>query len=173
MDAQWRREPPSRRKVLRTQFLAPELDAFFGFVHAEWEKVKHQRGLLRSALGYARNHEAALKRFLEDGRLKPDNNASERALRKVAVGRKNWLFVGSDDHAVSTANLLSMIASARLHDLDPEDYLRDLFRVLPLWPSHRYLELAPKNWAATRALLDAAEIEAEVGWLTIPPAPQP
>jgi transposase len=66
-----------------------------------------------------------------------------------------------------------MIASARLHDLDPEDYLRDLFRVLPLWPSHRYLELAPKNWAATRARLDAAEIEAEVGWLTIPPAPQP
>lgn len=173
MDAQWRREPPSRRKVLRTQFLAPELDAFFGFVHAEWEKVKHQRGLLRSALGYARNHEAALKRFLEDGRLKPDNNASERALRKVAVGRKNWLFVGSDDHAVSTANLLSVIASARLHDLDPEDYLRDLFRVLPLWPSHRYLELAPKNWAATRARLDAAEIEAEVGWLTIPPASQP
>ena len=173
MDAQWRREPPSRRKVLRTQFLAPELDAFFGFVHAEWEKVKHQRGLLRSALGYARNHEAALKRFLEDGRLKPDNNASERALRKVAVGRKNWLFVGSDDHAVSTANLLSVIASARLHDLDPEDYLRDLFRVLPLWPRDRYLELAPKNWPATRARLDAAELEAEVGWLTIPPAPQP
>lgn len=169
MDAKWRREPPSKRKTLRTQFLAPELDSFFDFVRTEWTKVQHQRGLLRSALGYARNHEDALKRFLEDGRLKLDNNASERALRKVAVGRKNWLFVGSDDHAQSTANLLSMIASARLHDLDPEDYLRDLFRVLPFWPNDRYLELAPKHWLATRARLDAGEMEQEVGWLTIPP----
>ncbi len=169
MDAQWKREPPSKRKILRAQFLAPELEAFFQFVHAEWEQAKHQRGLLRSALGYARNQESALKRFLDDGRLKLDNNASERALRKIAVGRKNWLFVGSDDHAVSTAHLLSIIASARLHDLDPEDYLRDLFRVLPFWPTDRYLELAPKYWRATRARLDAQEIERELGWLTLPP----
>jgi len=138
-------------------------------VRAEWEKVKDQRGLLRSALGYAKNHEAALKRFLEDGRLKLDNNHSERALRKVAVGRKNWLFVGSDDHAVSTANLLSMIASAKLHDLDPEQYLRDIFRVLPHWPADRYLELAPKCWLATRERLDAAQLDAEIGPLTVPP----
>jgi transposase len=54
--------------------------------------------------------------------------------------------LGSDDHAVSTANLLSMIASAKLHDLDPEEYLRDVFRVVPHWPEDRYLELAPKYW---------------------------
>jgi transposase len=171
MDATWKGEPPSKRKVLREQFLAPELEAFFAFVRAEWENVKGQRGLLRSALGYARNHEVALKRFLEDGRLKLDNNSSERALRKIAVGRKNWLFVGSDDHAQSTANLLSMIASAKLHDLDAEEYLRDVFRVLPHWPKDRYLELAPKYWAATRARLDPAELEREIGWLTIPPPP--
>jgi transposase len=169
MDANWKGEPPSKRKIMRQQFLAPELEAFFDFVRVEWEKVKHQRGLLRSALGYAKNHETALKRFLEDGRLKLDNNASERALRKIAVGRKNWLFVGSDDHAQSTANLLSMIASAKLHDLDAEEYLRDVFRVLPLWPTDRYLELAPQNWVTTRARLDAAEVEREIGWLTIPP----
>lgn len=64
-----------------------------------------------------------------------------------------------------------MIASARLHDLDPEDYLRDVLRVLPLWPKDRYLELSPKNWAATRARLDAAELEREIGWLTIPSPP--
>ncbi len=171
MDAKWKGEPPSKRKILREQFLAPELESFFALVHAEWEKVKGQRGLLRSALGYARNHEHALKRFLEDGRLKLDNNASERALRKIAVGRKNWLFVGSDDHAQSTANLLSMIASAKLHDLDPEEYLRDIFRVLPHWPEDRYLELAPKYWAATRAQLDPVELEQEIGWLRIPPSP--
>lgn len=169
MDAKWKGEPPSKRKILREQFLAPELDAFFAFVHVEWEKVKGQRGLLRSALGYAKNQEAALKRFLEDGRLKLDNNASERALRRIAIGRKNWLFVGSDDHAQSTANLLSMIASAKLRDLDPEEYLRDVFRVLPHWPEDRYLELAPKYWAATRARLDPVQLEQEIGWLTIPP----
>lgn len=173
MDARWKAEPPSKRKKLRDTFLAPELEAFFDFVRAEWEKVKGQRGLLRSALGYAKNHEAALKRFLEDGRLKLDNNASERALRRIAVGRKNWLFVGSDDHAVSTANLLSMIASAKLHDLDPEEYLRDLFRVLPHWPEDRYLELAPKYWRATRARLDPVELDLEIGWLTIPPPADP
>ncbi|MCZ7681527.1 MAG: IS66 family transposase [Sandaracinaceae bacterium] len=169
MDAKWKDLPPSKRKLMRDQFLAPELDAFFAFVHAEWEKVKGQRGLLRSALGYARNHEAALKRFLEDGRLKLDNNASERALRRIAIGRKNWLFVGSDIHAVSTANLMSMIASAKLHDLDPEEYLRDIFRILPHWPEDRYLELAPKYWLATRERLDPVELEQEIGWLKIPP----
>jgi transposase len=151
--------------------MRPEIESFFAFVESEWQRVKDQRGLLRSALGYAMNQKDALVRFLEDGRLKLDNNRSERALRKIAVGRKNWLFVGSDDHAASTAALLSMIASAKLHDLDPEEYLRDLFRVLPHWPAERYLELAPKSWPATRARLDQDELDAQIGVLTIPPAP--
>lgn len=161
--------PPSKRKVLRDQFLKPEIDAFFVFVHAELAKVKDQRGLFRSALVYARNQEEALRRVLDDPRLKLDNNNSERALRKVAIGRKNWLFVGSDDHAQSSANLMSIIATAELHDLDAHDYLRDLFRVLPHWPRERILELAPKSWRATRAKLDPKELEAELGPLTIPP----
>ncbi len=170
IDARWdKNTPPSKRKTLREQFLAPEIDLFFAFVSEELVKVVHQRGLLRSALVYADNQKHALRRFLEDGRLKMDNNASERALRRIAVGRKNWLFVGSDDHAVSTANLLSMIASAKLHDLDPEEYLRDIFRVLPHWPSDRYLELAPKYWRATRERLDPRQLEAEVGPLSVPP----
>ena len=171
MDARWKGLPPQKRKLMRDEFLRPELVLFFDFVRVEYARVQGQRGLLRSALGYAKNQEEALMRFLEDGRLKMDNNASERALRKIAVGRKNWLFVGSDDHAVSTANLLSMIATAKLHDLDPEQYLRDIFRVLPHWPADRYLELAPKYWPATRARLDPVELDAEVGPLTIPAAP--
>ena len=99
------------------------------------------------------------------------NNASERALRKVAIGRKNWLFVGSDDHAQTTANLLSVVATAKLHDLEPEEYVRDILRVLPHWPRERYLELAPKYWPATRAQLDPVQLEAELGPLTIPPPP--
>lgn len=161
--------PPSKRKTLRDQFLAPELDLFFVFARAELEKVKGQRGLLRSALVYITNQEDRLRAFLADGRLKMDNNSSERALRKVAIGRKNYLFVGSDDHAQSAANLMSIIATAKLHDIEPEEYLRDIFRVLPHWPRERYLELAPKYWRETRAKLDKAELAAELGHLTVPP----
>jgi hypothetical protein len=87
----------------------------------------------------------------------------------IATGRKAWLFVGSDDHAESAGHHFSLIASCKLHDLDPETYLRDLYRVLAPWPTDRYLELAPKYWAATRARLDPAELANEIGPLTVPP----
>lgn len=166
----WKDTPPSKRRTLREQFLKPEIDLFFAFARDEVEKVRDQRSLLRSALVYVTNQETALRRFLEDGRLKMDNNASERALRRVAIGRKNWLFVGSDDHAQTTANLLSIVASAKLHDLDPEEYLRDIFRVLPHWPRDRFLELTPKHWPETREKLVPAELEVELGPLTVPAA---
>jgi len=169
----WRGEAPERIRQLRAQHLAPHFEAFFAWVKAEHEKVRDQRGLLRSALGYAIRQEAPLRRVLDDGRLVLENNRSERALRKIAMGRKSWLFVGSDGHAQSAANLLTLVASARLHGLDPEAYLRDLFRVLALWPRDRYLELAPKYWAATRARLDAGQLAMEVGPLTVPPSVAP
>jgi len=88
----------------------------------------------------------------------------------IATGRKAWLFVGSDDHAQSAGHLFSLIASCKLHRLDAETYLRDLFRVLAHWPKDRYLELAPKYWAKTRARLDSTQLAHEFGSLTVPPA---
>jgi hypothetical protein len=174
LDATWRGRPPAEIKAERDRHLRPHVDAFFAWARTEHETVKDRRGLLRSALGYAVRQEGALTRFLEDGRLVLDNNRSERELRRVATGRKAWLFCGSDDHAQAAGNLLSLVASARLHRLDPEVYLRDLFRVLPHWPSDRYLELAPKYWSATRARLDQAQLTAEMGPLSIPdPLPAP
>ncbi|MBX3157503.1 MAG: transposase [Deltaproteobacteria bacterium] len=129
--------------------------------------MRGQRGLLRTALGYAHRQQGPLTRFYDDGRLKLDNNASERELRRVAVGRKNWLFVGSDDHAQAAGNLMTLIASARLHGLDPEAYLRDVFRVLPYWPTGRFLELCPRDRLATRARLDAVALERELGPLRV------
>ena len=122
-----------------------------------------------SAFGYAVRQEPALRRFLDDGRLPMTNNHSERALRGIASGRKVWLFFGSDDHAVAAANLLSLIASCELHRLDPETYLCDIIHVLPYWPRDRYLELAPKYWAATRARIPAAELDTDIGNITVPP----
>jgi transposase len=164
----WKEHPHDERKALRDRHLRPHVESFFEFVAEEFERVKHQRGMLRSALGYCIRQKDALMRFLEDGRLEMTNNHSERQLRKIACGRKAWLFVGSDDHGQAAGNLLTLIASARLHKLDPEVYLRDVFRVLPHWPRDRYLELAPRYWRITRARLDRAQLERELGDLTIP-----
>ena len=170
LDAAWRGRSPAEIKRLRDAHLRPHMEAFFAWAELEFDKVKDQRGSLRSALGYAVRQKDALLRVLDDGRLLLDNNRSERALRgSIATGRKAWLFVGSDDHAESAGHLFSLIASCKLHGLDPETYLRDLFRVLAHWPTHRYLELAPRYWAPTRARLVDAELAREVGPLTVPP----
>jgi transposase len=171
LDRRWKKASAAERKAARDLHVRPHLDAFFAWVADEYARVRDQRGLLRSALGYAQNQRAALTRFLDDGRLPLTNNQSERELRRVAVGRKAWLFVGSDDHAQAAGHLLTLIASARLHQLDPEAYLRDLLRVLPHWPRDRYLELAPRYWSATRARLDLRQLELEIGWLDVPPPP--
>ncbi len=168
LDRTWKALSPDERKVLRERHLRPHLVAFFAFVETEYERVKDQRGMLRSALGYSVRQREALMRFLDDGRLEMTNNHSERQLRRVAVGRKAWLFLGSDDHGQAAGNLLTLIASARLHKLDPEVYLRDVFRVLPHWPRERFIELAPRYWRITRARLDSEELDREIGWLTIP-----
>jgi transposase len=172
LERTWRGQPPDEIKRLRNIHSRPLVAAFFAWAAAEYEKVRVVRGPLRSAFGYLVRHKDALVRFLDDGRLRLDNNHSEGELRKIATGRKAWLFVGSDDHGTSAGHLFSLIASARLHRLDPEEYLRDLFRVLGHWPRDRYIELAPKYWTKTRARLDPVELANEVGPLTIPPAPQ-
>jgi hypothetical protein len=110
--------------------------------------------------------------FLADGRLEMTNNGSERALRPIASGRKAWLFCGSDDHAESAAELMSLIASAKLHKLDPERSIRDVIRVVPHWPRDRFLELSPNCWAATRARLDQVQLAAEYGPLDVPAPPE-
>jgi transposase len=173
LDAMWKNRLPDVRKDLRDRYLREHVTSFFAFVEEAWEDAQHRRGMLRSALGYCRNQKAALMRFLDDGALEMTNNRSERQLRRVATGRQAWLFVGSDLHGVTSGYLLTLIASARLHRLDPEVYLRDVFRVLPHWPRDRYLELAPRYWRITRARLRADELEQEVGWLTIPEPPLP
>jgi transposase len=168
LDRSWRNRPPDEIKSLREEHLRPHIDAFFDWVAEHYAEVKERRGLLRTALGYAHRQRGPLTRFFDDGRLRLTNNQSERELRRIATGRHAWLFVGSDDHGQAAGNLLSLVASARLHRLDPEAYLRDLFRVLPHWPRQRYLELAPRYWASTLMRLDAAELERELGPLTIP-----
>jgi transposase len=162
------RLPPVDRKRAREANVVPLVDAFYEWVHRV-ARTTPGRNLATKALGYAVNQERELRRVFLDGRIPLDNTRSERALRKVVVGRKNWLFYGSDLHAEAAAAFFSIIATCRLHQLDPWKYLDEVLRVLPYWPKERYLELAPKLWPATRTRLDAAELMAPVGVMTVPP----
>ena len=168
-EERWAALPPSRRKELREIHTRPLLDSFFVWAKAIFEEVRATRSFVASAFGYVVRQEKALRAFLEDGRLRLDNNHSERGLRPIAVGRKAWLFFGSDDHATAAANLFSLIASCKLHGIEPEGYLADLIRVMPVWPRERYLELAPKYWKATRARFPENALVPEYGFAAVPP----
>jgi len=168
-DDAFRRMPPAKRKVMRAEHVRPLMESFFTWVK-QARAVAQGRDLATKALGYAFNQEQQLLRVLEDGRLPLDNTRSERSLRKIVVGRKNFMFYGSDTHAESAAALFSTIASCRLHSIDPQQYLDEVLRLLPYWPKERYLELAPKHWKTTRAKLRADELAAPLGAFTIPAA---
>ena len=160
--------PPAKRKLRRDQLLRPLVDDFFAWAKDQQSKLTG-RSRIASALGYVLNQQDALRRFLDDGRLRLENNGAERALRTIAVGRRAWLFFGSDDHASAAGNIFSLIASCKLHRLDPETYLADVIRIFPYWPAERRLELAPKYWAKTRARLDPRELELPLGHVSVPP----
>jgi transposase len=159
--------PPIERQKRRVELLGPLIDEFFAWV-ARTRPLVPARNLASKALGYALNQEAELRRVLLDGRLALDNTRSERALRKVVVGRKNWLFYGSEVHAQAAAAIFSIIASCRLHGLDPQQYLEEILLVLPSWPRDRYIDLAPFRWRATRALLDENDLRSPIGPVAVP-----
>lgn len=164
------RAPAAERKALRDAHVRPLVDDFFAWVHAS-RLITPGHNLATKALGYAANQEAELRRIFDAGDLPLDNTRAERALRKIVVGRKNWMFYGSDTHAEAAAAIFSMIASCRLHGLDPFQYLEEILRVLPYWPRDRYLELAPKYWRATRSRLRPDELTAPISAFEVPPLP--
>ncbi len=110
------------------------------------------------AMGYIERQWQPLTRFLEDKSLRLDNNPSELELRHQVVGRKNWLFCASDAGAEDNATVVSLIASCKMHDIEPWAYLKDLLSILPAWPASRVLELAPVNWMQSRQKPDVIEM---------------
>lgn len=148
--------PPAQRTAERRRLATPVLEAFRVWLDVE-ELVVLPKSPIGDAIGYARNQWTALTRFLEDGRLRLDNNAAELQLRREAVGRKNWLFAGSDDGAEWNAIVVSLIASCEMHGIEPWAYLRDVLILLPDWPRDRLLELSPKCWKQTLEQTDARQ----------------
>ena len=139
----------SERQRLRQEKSKPMVDAFFQWCEQQRDRVL-DGSPMADAIRYALNQKTALERFLDDGRLPLSNNISERNLRRQATGRKNWLFVGSEDGARANTTFVSLLASCQMHGIEPWGYLRDLFCLLPSWSNKRVLELAPAYWSRTR-----------------------
>jgi transposase len=102
------------------------------------------------AIGYGQGQWQALLRYTDDGILSIDNNLAERTLRMVAVGRKNWLFVGHDNGGHRAAIIYSLVASCKLCGIDPFAYLRDVLERISTHPASRITELLPRNWKPSR-----------------------
>ena len=166
LERQFADKPRKQRERMRKSKVKAIVDRHFELCR------KHQQAALdgtplSAAIRYSLNQEQALRRFLEDGRLPATNNISERHLRRQAVGRKNWLFIGSDDGAEVNTTFSTLIASCHMNDVEPEAYLRDVMCLLPDWPGSRILELAPCNWKQTREKPEAQQLIADNLWLSV------
>jgi len=137
-----RGQAPPLRQAVRQARVSPLLDTLHRWLHETLASVA-QRSALAGAIRYALTRWRALTRYCDDGRIEIDNNAAERALRGVALGRKNYLFAGADCGGERAATFYSLIETAKLNGLDPQAYLRYVLMHLPEHPSNRVAELLP------------------------------
>jgi hypothetical protein len=135
----------SERQALRDEQSRPIVESLLSWCDQQQQQALPKSGL-GEALQYATNQAEALRHFLDDGRLALDNNRCERSLRGIAIGRKNWLFTGSDAGGRAAATMFSLIASAQRHGLEPLAYLTDLFRRLPATPTCQLDQFLPDRW---------------------------
>ena len=148
--------PMPQRTEARAARARPVLAIFDQWIERHREQVD-PRGPLDKAMGYYENQRSALHRFLDDGRLRLDNNISESQLRNLVLGRHNWQWFANETGLRWYTTFRSLIASAALHELNVQEYLEQLLRLAPHWPVTRMIELAPKYWARTVAGLDAQQ----------------
>jgi transposase len=146
--------PEERRKV-RQERSRPRVEALEAWLRQQHAKLSSQSKLAK-AIAYSLNCWQALTRFLDDGRLCMTNNAAERALRCVAVGRHNWTFAGSDAGGQRAAALYTLIETCKLNDVDPQAWLADVLARILDHPAKRIAELLPWNWKRQRLQLLAA-----------------
>jgi transposase len=136
--------PPAERGRIRKVKARPLVDDLAAFFDATLPRLSAKSDLA-GAIRYARTRWVALTRYLDDGRLEIDNNAAERAIRPLALGRKNYLFAGSDSGGQRAAAIYTLVQSAKLNDLDPEAYLRDVLGRIADHPNKRIGDLLPWN----------------------------
>lgn len=139
-----RGHPPDERARARGQQATPVLQDLHAWLTATLARVPG-RGDLAGAIRYALSRWTALTRYRDDGRLAIDNNTAERAIKPVVLGRKNWLFAGSNAGGTRAAAIASLLETARMNGIDPEAYLRHVLGIIADHPIRRVAELLP--WA--------------------------
>ncbi len=135
---------PDVRQRIRQSRALPLIEELAAFLDATLPRLSGKSDLA-IAIRYARSRWEALTRYLADGRLEISNNAAERAIRPLALGRKNWLFAGSDTGGERAAAMYTLVETAKLNGLDPEAYLRDVLGRIAGHPINRIAELLPWN----------------------------
>jgi transposase len=144
---------PEERQHIRQAKARPLLTGLADFLDAALPKLSG-RSELAAAIRYTRSRRVALSRYIDDGRLEISNNAAENAIRPLALGRKNYLFAGSDAGGERAAAIYTLVQTAKLNDLDPEAYLRDVLGRIADHPINRIAALLP--WALANRTDDRA-----------------
>jgi transposase len=156
IEAEIRGRPPDERAKIRQARAGPLLESLREWLREILGRVS-KKSELGKAVSYILSRWTALTRYRDDGRIEIDNNAAERALRAVALGRKNYLFCGSDAGGERAAAIYSLIGTAKLNDIDPEAYLRYVLERIADHPINRIDELLP--WNVALALRGDAPLE--------------
>jgi transposase len=146
---------PEQRLTVRTERSRPLLTDLETWLRGERKRLSSQNDTAK-AIDYSLKRWPALTRFLIDGRLCISNNAAERALRGIAVGRHNWTFAGSDEGGRRAAAIYTLIETAKLNEIDPQAWLADVLARLPDHPAKRIADLLPWNWHPQNRAAEAA-----------------
>jgi transposase len=148
-------ESAERRWAVRQELSAPLVANLEGWLREHRAKLSRGNDLAR-AMDYILKRWPAFTRFLDDGRICLSNNAAERALRGIALGRKSWLFAGSDCGGQRAAAMYNLIVTAKMNDVDPQAWLADVLARIAEHPVQRIDELLPWNWRPHSAVHDRA-----------------
>jgi transposase len=151
IEAEVRGQAPAQRLAARQAHSRPLVTALRTWFEQQLAKLPG-RSPTAGAIRYALNHWDGLVRFLDDGRIEPDTNTVERAIRPIKLSRKNALFAGSDEGGSNWAHVASLVETCKLNSVDPQAYFADLLtRLVNGWPQARIDDLMPWRWAAQRS----------------------
>jgi hypothetical protein len=151
----------AQRQQMRQDLAVPILNQFHQWLKAQRPEVL-PKSPMAEALGYALNNWTALVRYTEAGFLAIDNNVAEREMKRIALGRKNWLFVGSPRGGHTAAVLISFTSTCQRLGVEPWRYLRDVLEQLPGCPAERLTALLPEEWAQGQRATAAVERSGDV-----------
>ncbi len=143
------------RRAIRQELSAPLIADLEAWMRAERPKLPRGNDVAK-AMDYMLKRWTAFTRFLDDGRICLSNNAAERGLRGIALGRKSWLFAGSDRGGARAAAMYSLIVTAKMNDIDPQAWLADVLARIAELPASRLDELLPWNWRPADAAIGRA-----------------